>query len=722
MSLPHTNIVVSEKAPITLELPRLPTKIQPGHLERLAVVYIRQSTLAQVTHNTESTALQYGLQQRVEQLGWGRERIEVIDEDLGRSATTVEGRPGFQRLVAEVGLDHVGLIMGMEMSRLARSSKDWHQLLEICALFRTLIADLDGIYDPSDYNDRLLLGLKGTMSEAELHVLKQRLYQGKLNKARRAELIHAVPTGYMRRPNGEVCLDPDEQVQGVVRLIFEKFSQYGTINGVLQYLAAHHMQIGVRLRGGPDKGELVWRRPNRMTLSNLLHHPLYAGAYTFGRRQVDSRRKQAGRPATGRIVMPQEKWLVLIKEVFPCYISWEHYLANQRRLEANQNRAAQLGAIRQGPSILAGLVVCGCCQRRMTVRYSGRAHQLSYVCSRLYTDYGERRCQSLSGKALNRFVGEQVLQALQPASLELSLRAAQRVEQDRKQLEQIFGQRLERARYEAERAARHYRMVEPENRLVARQLEREWEQKLLAERKLQEEYDRFGAKQPRVLSEKERQQIRQLAHSIPTLWHAPTTSEAERKAMVRQLVEKVVVEVLGQSEQVQVQIQWAGGYQSQHRIIRPVARWEQFSQYEQLKTRLRQLLSQRLTSRQMAQQLNTEGWKPPKRREHFGAHGVRNLLVRMGLASVHRSPAYCQPKLKKNEWWVTNLADRLAMPHVTLHHWIYRQWVQARQLDGRQGRWVVWANAKELKRLAQLRDYPPGYWSRKHWFNPKEEK
>jgi len=459
-----------------------------------------------------------------------------------------------------------------------------------------------------------------------------------------------------------------------------------------------------------------------MTLSNLLHHPLYAGAYTFGRRQVDSRRKQAGRPSTGRMVMPQEKWLVLIKEVFPCYISWEQYLDNQRRLEANQNRAAQLGAIRHGPSILSGLVVCSHCQRRMTVRYSGHDKQLSYVCSRLYTDYGQQRCQSLSGKALNRFIGEQVLQALQPASLELSLRAAQRVEQDRKQLEQLFTQRLERAHYEAERAARQYRVVEPENRLVARHLEREWEQKLLAERKLQEEYDRFGARQPRVLSEKERQQIRQLAHSIPALWHAPTTTEAERKALVRQLVEKIVVEVLGHSEQVQVQIQWAGGYQSQHGLIRPVARWEQFSQYEQLKTHLRHLLSQGLTSRQIAQQLNSQGWKPPKRREQFTAQGVRGLLVRMGLASVHRSPVYCQPKLKKNEWGVPDLAERLGMPQVTLHHWIYRGWVQARQLDGRQGRWVVWANAKEIKRLEQLRHYPPGYWSRRHWFNPKEEK
>jgi DNA invertase Pin-like site-specific DNA recombinase len=698
------------------------SKIQSRHLERLAVVYIRQSTLHQVSHNTESQCLQYGLEQRVQQLGWPPERIEMIDEDLATSATTVEGRPGFQRLVAEVGLDHVGILVGIELSRLARSCKDWYQLLEICALFGTLIADLDGIYDPMDYNDRLLLGLKGTMNEAELHVLKQRMHQAKLNKARRGALIEGVPIGYLRRPSGEVGLDPDEQVQGVVRLIFQKFSQYRTLNGVLQFLAAHNIQIGVRLRTGPDKGDLVWRRPNRHTLSNLLHHPIYAGAYTFGRRQVDPRRKQAGRPATGRVVLPPEKWSVLIQDFFPSYISWEQYLANQEQLEANHNQAAQRGAVRQGPSILAGLIVCGRCQGRMAVRYSGSEKRLSYICDGQYTNYGGQRCQSLSGKALNRLVSQQVLEVLEPASLELSLRAAETLEQERKQLAQLFEQRLERARYEAERAARQYRLVEPENRLVARQLERDWEQKLLAEQKLQQESDRFRAQQPRTLTEKQRAEIRQLASSIPALWQAPSTTEAERKTIVRQLVEKVVVQVIGTSEQVQVQIHWAGGYRTEDSLSRPVARWEQLSQYAKLKARLQQLIQRGLSSGQIAQQLNTEGWKPPKRADQFRAPMVRALLNRLGLGTVHRAPAYCKPKLKKNEWWLPELAERLEMPSVTLQHWIYRGWVQARQVDGKQGRWAVWTDAKELKRLEQLRGFPPGYWSRKHWFKTIAEK
>lgn len=701
--------------------PMVSTKIQPHHLERLAIVYIRQSSLQQVNHHCESTQLQYGLRERAEQMGWLSTRILTIDEDLGRSGTNVEGRPGFQHLVAEVGLNHVGIILGIEMSRLARSCKDWHQLLEVCALFGTLIADLDGIYDPSDYNDRLLLGLKGTMSEAELHVLKQRLYQGKLNKAKRGEIIHTLPIGYIRRANGEVCLDPDEQVQATVRLIFQKFSEYRTINGVLQYLAAHKIQLGVRLRSGAERGELVWRRPNRMTLSNLLHHPIYAGAYTFGRRQIDAKRKQATRPATGRVVMPPEKWLVLIKDRFPSYISWEQYMSNQQQLKANENRATELGIIRQGESILAGLVVCARCQRRMGVSYCGSANRLSYSCTRPYIDYGGKPCQNLAGNALNKFVSEQIVKALQPAALELSLRAAANIEQERKQLEKLFVQRLERAGYEAERAARQYRLVEPENRLVARQLERDWETKLQAHQQLEEEYNRFSTNQPRLLSTQEREEIRNLANTIPTLWNAPTTTNAERKAIVRQLIEKIAVDVIGKSEQVRVVIHWLGGHQSEHIIIRPVACWQQFSQYDKLKQHLAQLVKQGLTSRQIAERLNDEGWKPPKRYVQFSAPGVRELLVRMGLCSVHRSTKYCQPKLKKNEWLIPDLAKRLAIPAVTLFQWIRRGRLTARQLDGPQGRWIIWADAKELTRIQKLHALPRGYWGRKHWFEGKEQ-
>jgi DNA invertase Pin-like site-specific DNA recombinase len=350
-------------------LPRLgPTsKISWWHLERVAVIYVRQSTAQQVRVHTESTRLQYGLVSRAQAYGWASERIVVIDDDLGKSGTTGAGRAGFERLVTEVSLGHVGLILGLEMSRLARSNVDWHRLLEVCALFGTLIADLDGLYDPAQYNDRLLLGLKGTMSEAELHLLKQRLYQGCLSKARRGALSFALPSGYVWDADGAIQFDPDEQVQAVVRLILAQFEELGTLGGLLRYLARHDIRLGVRVREGPGKGQLVWRRPNRATLQNLLKHPLYAGAYVYGRRQIDRRRYRTGHPQSGRVVMARSDWHALLPDRCPAYLSWEQYERNLARLAANRHYATTLRAVRQGAALLAGVVVCGRCGTRLGV-------------------------------------------------------------------------------------------------------------------------------------------------------------------------------------------------------------------------------------------------------------------------------------------------------------------------------------------------------------------
>src|SRR5919202_1757799 len=300
---------------------RLGSKVGDRHLERLAVVYVRQSPRQQVADHSESTRLQYGLVQRAVGLGWPTSRVLVIDEDLGKSGSSAAGRVGFQRLVTEITMGHVGLVLGLEMSRLARSGADWYQLLELCALAGALLADADGVYDPVEFNDRLLLGLKGTMSEAELHLLKQRMLAGKQAKARRGELAIPLPTGYVRRPSGEATLDPDEQVQTVVRLIFAKFAELGTLHGVLRWLVDHDVQLGMRLHAGPDKGELVWRRPNRMTLQNILHSPIYAGSYAYGRRRVDPRRQVPGRPSTGRVVRGQDEWLVAVPGALTAYIT-----------------------------------------------------------------------------------------------------------------------------------------------------------------------------------------------------------------------------------------------------------------------------------------------------------------------------------------------------------------------------------------------------------------
>lgn len=554
-------------------------KVPAWQRDRLAVVYVRQSTAQQVLDHQESTRLQYGLTRRAERFGWAPDRILVIDDDLGKSGSSASGRAGFQRLVSEVSLDHVGIIFGVEISRLARSNADWHRLLELCALFRTLIADLDGIYDPTHYNDRLLLGLKGTMSEAELHILKQRMHQGRLSKARRGELSFALPVGYVWRSPGEVGFDPDEQVREVVRLIFRKFEEVGTLGGVLRYLARHDIRLGVRVREGPGKGELVWRRPNRVTLQTILKHPIYAGAYVYGRRRVDPRRQHPGRPKTGRVVSAPNEWLALLPDRVPAYLSWEQYEANQARLRANRARVEALGAVRPGAALLAGLVVCARCACRLGVHYDGSGGRHTYECAARRTHYGGPACQHVPGACLDRFVSEQVLAALEPAALEVSLAAVDHLEEERASLDRLWQQRLERARCEAERAARQYHAVDPDHRLVARTLERAWEEKLLAQQNLAEEYHRFRRQQPRVLTAAERDAIRHLAADIPALWDAPTTTAADRKEIIRQIVDRVVVDAQGPSERVRVRIDWVGGGQTEGVVTRSLARLASLSYY-----------------------------------------------------------------------------------------------------------------------------------------------
>jgi DNA invertase Pin-like site-specific DNA recombinase len=705
---------VAPRATVTRPWAGPSEKVQGWHRDRLALVYVRQSTPQQVHDHQESTRLQYGLTSRARELGWAEARVVVIDDDLGKSGASADGRPGFQRLVTEVSLDHVGIILGVEMSRLARSGKDWHQLLELCALFRTLIADLDGVYDPGAYNDRLLLGLKGTMSEAELHILKQRMYQGRLAKARRGELAIPVPTGYVRRPSGEVAFDPDEQVQTVVRLIFRQFEALGTLNAVLRYLVRHEIQLGIRVRAGPGTGDLEWHRPNRMTLQNLLRNPIYAGAYAYGRRQVDPRRQRPGRPSSGRRVIDPAEWFVLLPDRLPAYITWEQYERNLARLRANQARADAIGAVRDGPSLLAGLVVCGRCGQRMHVRYGGAVTRHTYNCDRSMTDYGGAWCQHLAGPALDRFVRQQVLAALEPAALELSLAAAGQVEQERAELDRLWRQRLERAAYEAARAERQYQLAEPENRLVVRQLERAWEEKLAAQQQLDQAYQRFTREQPRLLTPAEQAMIRQLAADLPALWDAPTTTDADRKAIVRQLVERVTVAVQGASERVAVTITWAGGAQTADEIVRPVARLEQLSYYPRLVERLQALAGEGLSPATIAQRLNDEGLRPPKRRERFGSQGIQDLLHRLGSRTARRRsapPADVGP----HEWGLTDLAHAIGMPPVTLFTWIRRGWVTGRQQADSPRRWILWADEAELERLRERHRRPTSYYTRRQW-------
>lgn len=674
-------------------------KIHPWHRDRLAIVYVRQSTPQQVLNHQESTRLQYGLTRRAELLGWPTERILSIDDDLGKSGSRADSRIGFQRLVSEVSLDHVGIILGVEMSRLARSCKDWYQLLEICTLFRTLIADLDGIYDPAQYNDRLLLGLKGTMSEAELHILKQRMNEGRLSKARRGELKFALPVGYVWDQDDQIRFDPDEQVQETVRLIFQKFEELGTLGGLLRYLARTSIPIGVRIREGPGEGNLVWRRPNRMTLQQMLKHPLSAGAYAYGRRQDDPRRKSPERPRSGRVVREQEEWHALVPDHAPAYITWEDYERNRARLAANRARAEAMGAVRPGSALLAGLVVCARCQCRLGVHYDhGSGGSFVYECVNRVNNDGGPRCQHVPGVCLDQFLCEQVLAALEPSALELSLAATEHLEQERAELDRFWQQRRERAADEATRAERQYHAVEPENRLVARTLERAWEEKLAAQHKLEEDYHRFAREQPRGLAATEREAIRQLAADIPSLWHAPTTTAADRKEIIRQVVDRIVVAAQGTSEQVKVRIDWVGGGHTERVVIRPVAKLSDVSSYAQLCERVCQLTTEGWAATAIAEQLNAEGYRPAHARARFATPTIRALQGQVGVVAP-RPRIRSRTGLGLDEWWPADLGRTLDIPKSSLYHWIRQGIVQARQLDEPLHRWVITANPAEQERL-----------------------
>lgn len=693
-------------------------KVRPAHLDRLAVVYVRQSTRKQVVENQESTRLQYALAERAVTLGWARSRVLVIDDDLGLSAAVADSRPGFQKLVTEVTMGRVGVVLGIEMSRLARTGQDWQRLLELCSLSGALLADPDGVYDPAQYNDRLLLGLKGTMSQAELYLIKQRMMGGRLAKARRGELALPVPIGYVRRPSGEVILEPDEQARDTVALVFHLFAELLTLNAVLRYLAGHGIDLPVRVRSGPDTGELEWHRPNRETLQNMLHNPIYAGFYAYGRKQVDPRRKIPGRPATGLVVTAQQDWYVFLPDRYPAYITADQYRANRALLARNRNTAHQPGVPRNGPALVAGLVRCARCGHKMAVQYQRQPAgdtRHTYACSYFRANFGlEPSCQSLSGRALDRHVAEQVLAAIAPAALEVSMRAAEHVEAERAVLDKLWRQRLERAEFAADRAARQYRLAEPENRLVVRHLEADWEQALAEQADLADQYARFTADNPPALTAAERMSIRALAADLPALWAAGTTTDADRKQIIRTVVDRIDVDTVGDTERVEVTITWAGGHTTTDQIIRPVARLEQLTYFPRIVELVTTAVTDGLSCRQIADRLNDAGLRPPKRREKFGEQGVRDLIIRLHLHRPDRRTATGTPP-GPHDWWMRDLARELDMPPITLYSWITRNWVTAAQEPRPPGRWYITADPTELARLREIRTRSRGYGARQRF-------
>src|SRR5580693_4095210 len=543
-------------------------RVTQQHLEHDAYLYIRQSTPRQVVENTESTQRQYALRDRALALGWPLERIHVLDCDLGKSGSQSAGRDGFQKLVSEVALGKAGLVMGLEVSRLARNSADWHRLIELCSLAGALILDEDGIYDPANFNDRLLLGLKGTMSEAELHFLKARMRGGVLNKARRGELEISPPVGLVYRDDGVLILDPDAEIQAAMRLVFETFERTGTAMQTAKLIREQGIRFPRQIRKGLNKGDLHWVRAAHSRILQVLHNPRYAGAFVYGR--VRTRLLPNGKHSTRKV--PQSEWQFVIPDVYVGYIGWGQFEANQKRLAENAlgfGGARKAGPAREGPALLQGRVLCGICGERMTVHYGVAYHQVvpNYVCQEASVRRAGKVCQRVPGSVVDQAVGNLLLELMQPMTLHVALAVQQEVEARVTETDALRRKHVERAQYEAELARRRYMQVDPDNRLVADSLEAEWNGKLRILAEAQQQYEQQTQKQRLLIDSQAREQLLSLAADFPRVWNDPSVEPRERKRILRLLVDDVT---LINGEMIQVHVRLRGGAVRSLTLAKPI--------------------------------------------------------------------------------------------------------------------------------------------------------
>jgi DNA invertase Pin-like site-specific DNA recombinase len=541
------------------------SQIQPHHQQKMAYIYLRQSTMGQVRHHQESTARQYALKDRALSLGWQSEQIRLLDRDLGLSGTQINNRQDFKTLVADVSLEKVGAVFALEASRLSRSCSDWHRLLEICAFTSTLLIDEDGCYDPADFNDQLLLGLKGTMSQAELHFIRARLLGGKPNKARRGELRFPLPVGYVYGEEpGIVLIDPDQEIRSAVELVFALFRQTGSAYGVVRHFAQEHLRFPKRAYGGIWNGKLLWGDLKHTRVLGVLNNPGYAGAYVFGRYRGSKSLSSDGQIQSRSRQQPIDSWTVLIQDHHPGYISWPQDLDNQQILSQNQtNKPQQIlcQTAREGRALLQGLLLCGGCGRRLSPRYMGNGGIYPiYGCTRRHQDTIYRKeCIHIQADLVDRAVSRRVLEVLQPEQFEIAWRALNELQERCEAIDRQWQMRIERLEYQAQLAQRRYEEVDPSHRLVAATLEQRWNQALQEVQRLKDDYQNHRQQQRIELSAQQRTDLLALAQDLPGLWQAQTTSAKDRKRMLRLLIKDVTVEKPRPERKALLHIRWQGG-------------------------------------------------------------------------------------------------------------------------------------------------------------------
>ncbi len=641
-------------------------KVTPRHCEQRAYVYVRQSSPQQVQHHRESQRNQYALAERAVALGWSPDRVHTIDADLGQSGQDGQ-RPGFRELVAEVSLGRVGLILAYEASRLARNNADWYALLDLAALRGTLLADTEGVYDPRSHNDRLLLGLRGMLSEAELHLLQLRMAAGRQRQIERGEYRQHLPTGLVRLEDGRVVKDPDLQVQRTLALVIARFAELGSCQKVLRRFRDDGLRLPRRQTSGPEVGQLLWKPPSEHVIYEILHNPAYAGAFVYGRhrRHPDSRPGQHA----PRVNCPLEEWAVIRRDVYPAYLTWEAFVANQARLHDNGNRYQERmrGAARNGQALLAGLVVCGQCGRQMQLEYKGH-HR--YVCAAQGKERGAGLCLHLDGPSIDAVVVAAFFEALQPAELDLLDAVLTAQEADRARLAQQYTDQVTRAEYEARLAQRQYLAADPDNRLVAGELERRWELALRALAEAREAAERFAATPAGpTLDPTMRAQLRDLGRHLPALWDSGPLTPAHKKELLRSLIRRVVL-TKPQPDTAAATVIWVSGAMTPLAARPPLNRTANLGEYDRLVARLGALCAEGYQDGVIARQLTAEGFRSAHY-DHVPTTLVTRLRRQQGFASL--TTLFRQQACIDGQWTVWGLARAL---HAD------RDWLYARIRDG----------------------------------------
>lgn len=635
-------------------------KIKPEHLQRNAYVYIRQSSLRQVVEHSESTKRQYQLKERAIAMGWDPERIVIIDEDLGLSGRSAKWRDGFQHMISEVSMAKAGAVFALEVSRFARSSADWHRLLEICAMTETLIVDEDGLYDPRHFNDRFLLGMKGQMSEAELHILQARLQGGALNKARRGALQLRLPIGLCYSPEGRIILDPDQEVGAAVKRVFEVFAQKGSACKVVRHFSENRLLFPRRIEQGISKGDICWIPLTHCCVLRILHNPRYTGAYVFGRMRV---RKN---PITGKTKdyrLAQKDWQVLIPEHGEGYINWEEFEANKRRLGANALALGSdriSGPPREGPALLQGIILCGKCGNRMTVRYHERRGDLipDYMCQREGIEQSTPICQCIPGGSIDKTIENLLIEKLSPESIEVALEVFDKVIHEREAIKKAHKMRIAKLQYEAELAQRRYMQVDPANRLVASTLERCWNEKLLQLQIARDEYDRKYKGGGLELAPDIREQLLELIKDFPQVWYNPRTPQREKKRILRLMIKDVT---LIKDVKITLKIRWQGGAHTIMEIPKPLPAPLKRSTSKDAIDRIREL-SKNHTQKQVVEQLIREGY-PTGTKQQFDVRKLAHITTAYGIKKYY-SHLREEGKLTTSE-----MSERLGICTSTVIQW-----------------------------------------------------